>query len=174
MPSPVESPQETHRPPEFRFVGLWVNRVAFQSEEPLGMVPGEIPPGKVPYRLGFTVGAGISDDGQRAQITLTVTVEPNQQMRPYKVEVAVTGRFETVPGTATPKDFDTFCRSNVPAILFPYVRELVHRVTSDGPYGAVRLDPVNLVNLVPEWQTVEPTGVGGSTRPSLQWPTSQE
>ena len=53
-------------------------------------------------------------------------------------------------------DLTRFARTAVPIILFPYLREQVHRVTMDGTYGPVRMDPVNLASLLgPEgWQQV--------------------
>jgi preprotein translocase subunit SecB len=37
-----------------------------------------------------------------------------------------------------------FCRTAGPTILFPYVREIVHKLTADGAYGPIRLDPINV------------------------------
>lgn len=50
-----------------------------------------------------------------------------------------------------------FCKSAAPSILFPYIREIVHRMTIDAPNGVVRLDPINISAALnsTEWQVSE-------------------
>jgi preprotein translocase subunit SecB len=78
----------------------------------------------------------------RGQVTLFVTVTPDPSRRPYEIQVEVCGRFRTENGSE--EQLLNFCKKHAPAILFPYVRQLVHMLSSDGQHGRVRLHPMNL------------------------------
>ena len=49
---------------------------------------------------------------------------------------------------ATVEVFAQFCRNSVPPILFPYVREIVHRSTMDAQYGTIKIGPINIQDLI--------------------------
>lgn len=139
--------------PQFQFTGFAVNRALFEHVERVVPAAGESKPQQVNQKL--TVGASITNFGERnAEIRLGLTVIPDPKWLPYKVEVEVLGRFALINGT--PEVFSQFCRLTAPPILFPYIREVVHRLTMDGRYGPVRLDPINVQGLLnsSEWQTV--------------------
>lgn len=79
-------------------------------------------------------------------MTLAVTVTPDAKWQPYRLEVTVAGAF--AGENVTSEQFDQFCRLAVPPILFPYVREIVHHVTMDAPYGAIKIDPINIAEML--------------------------
>jgi preprotein translocase subunit SecB len=61
-----------------------------------------------------------------------------------------------------------FSRVAAPSILFPYVREMVHRLTSDAPRGQVRINPINVAALLnqSDWQIVRAETAVTSSEPS--------
>lgn len=139
---------------QFQFVALATNKVVFEHVQRIRPTEGEVKPDQMNYNL--TMGAGIKMlPNNQAEISLGVSVIPDAKWMPYRIEVEVLGRFTTDNGT--PEQLDQFCRFAAPPILFPYVREIIHRVTMDGRFGAVRLNPINvqqMLNSTP-WTTVE-------------------
>ena len=155
---------------QFQFTGFAVNRAVFEHVKRVQPEPGEAKPSELNHNL--VVGASISAIGEnKAEIHLGMTVQPDPKWMPYKVEVEVIGHFSMVTGTADM--FDKFCRLVAPPILFPYIREAIHRLTMDGRYGAVRLNPINMQALLnrTEWQTVPAAASTAASEPSP--PSSQ-
>lgn len=154
---PEKEPERVE--PRFAFDALFVDRVLFEHLplQPAG--EGETRPAKVNVAVHIGGRAVISQDVQRAEISLEALVTPDPRWQPYRIEVKVTGRFSRVAGT--PEEFAQFCKLGVPPILFPYVRETVHRLTHDGRYGTVRLDPLNIQAMVADWKPLEATSPSG-------------
>jgi preprotein translocase subunit SecB len=93
-------------------------------------------------------------------VTLQVVLLPDLKWQPYHVEVVVAGVFRA--DRLAPALFDEFCRRAVPSILFPYVRQIVHTLTTDGAFGPVRLNPINIQHLLAtDWVASGP-GVAAS------------
>lgn len=115
-------------------------------------------PDVVPYNL--QINAQIRLLGvDRAEVVLSATVTPDPRWMPYHVETDVAGTFIVTHGTQD--HLVQFCKFGVPPILFPYVREMVHRLTTDGGYGAVRLDPMNIQQMLnaSDWAVSDATDV---------------
>ena len=152
--------------PQFVFRNYWVDGVTFETGEKRDeSASGTAEADGVAYKIVFHLGAGINDELLRAQITMTVSLEGDPRSQPYKIEVKVTGQFEATEGTATKEQFRAFCHTNVPVILFPYVREIIHRTTAEGRYGRVRLNPINITAQMPEWKPVEATDASSAPQP---------
>ena len=82
---------------------------------------------------------------------------PALEGRPERIEVAVSatirvvGESQTVPVIA-------FAYSHAPALLFPYVRQVVDELTSRSPHGRVLLPPTNVLALMSKFDASESTG----------------
>ncbi|MGH9414739.1 MAG: protein-export chaperone SecB [Terriglobales bacterium] len=95
---------------------------------------------------------GALDDGRRAVLRVRVRFLP--AALPYDVAITVAGVFSTADGS--PEQLDSFTKVNGPVILFPFIRAAVQSITSDGAYGPLRINPVNLTKLIDPkgWQTL--------------------
>lgn len=90
------------------------------------------------------------------EVLLAVRVLPSKK-RAEELKVAVVGRFEGT-GTVAGVTFQSFVHVSAPAILFPYVREIVSSLSSRGPFGAMYLPPTNVQMLVEELDFSAATG----------------
>ncbi len=131
--------------PQFQFVAFAANKISFEHVQRVRPEQGEAKPAQVNYNL--VVGAGIKMlPNNQAKVSLGLTVTGDPKWLPYKIEVEVVGKFLAV--NSTPEQLDQFCRLGAPPILFPYVRDIVHRVSMDGRFGVVRLNPINIQQLL--------------------------
>jgi len=127
-----------------------------------------------PPKLNVNVEVGASvklfADLNGAFVELNVKCIPDQEWQPYKLEVKIAAVFQAQGGTAD--ELLNFCRVAAPSILFPYIRETIHRMTMDAPAGTVRLDPMNISSLLnqTEWQVSQVTAPDPSGPPP---PSSQ-
>ncbi len=161
MPEPPRaSPPDPQ--PVFGFTSLVVSKLLFQ-ELPKAEVSGSETTG--PKKLDANVAIGYGTDGKdRGEVRLHMTVLPDPSDKPYRIEVEVTGQFIVREGSL--EDLDQFCREVAPTVLFPYVREAVHRVTLDARYGSLRLDPLNIRGILAanEWHSPK---AGAAPKPPL-------
>lgn len=137
----TEQVAEAQQAPTYSFTALGVTRLFFREldrPDPDAPVKKD---GRVKADIGFGLKVGLISES-KADVTLQAKVVPEPQSKPYMIEVEIVGRFGVKAGTRD--DFVNFCRHNAPVILFPYVRQLVHQLTSDGRYGPLRLGPMNL------------------------------
>lgn len=106
----------------------------------------------------MTATIAMRDDHEEAIVTLKIGITGDPKWMPYFVEVDVVGVFTCTAGF--PKQFDSFTKVNAPTILFPYVREMVFRLTTDGPFGAIRLDPINVASVLGQntWKDIDEAG----------------
>ena len=151
-------------------MGYNVLSVVYQQVPKVSLTEGEQPPPNgYPVQLSVNASIGVSEE-RVAQLRLVLGVVPDAHVQPYNIVVDVVGTFSTRNGTAY--QLGEFCRLAAPGILFPYIRELIDRTTTYAPYGAVRLDPMNINQLINQtpWADVPqpvkaPTGVS-STSPA--------
>lgn len=169
----LEPTDEAAQAGEFLFPAYWVDRLLFEVLPEAQKSPDESRPVTPQYAIVINLGAGIDAAELRGQVTMNVALTGDPKWQPYKIEITVTGQFAAVKTKTTPEQFDAFIRINVPTLLFPYVRELVSRVTHDGRYGGVRLNPMNIVAMLPkEWQPVLPIASTEPEPPSEQSPSA--
>jgi preprotein translocase subunit SecB len=119
------------------------------------------------WRDGETSNDQVSAENVgRVVLKLTVTGDP--RTKPYRVHLEIVGEFAGKED-ASRDDVSTFCREAGPTLLFPYARQIIDRMTSDGFYGAIRLDPIYLRQMLTEqvWQNepgeVENSATAGSS-----------
>ncbi len=73
------------------------------------------------------------------------------------MEVAVAGVFRVV-GDAQTVPVQVFAYAHGPALLFPYIRQVVDDLTSRSPYGRLLLPPTNVAALMTTFDAGEATG----------------
>jgi preprotein translocase subunit SecB len=139
----------------FTFIGFWVDSLTFQEVARAPLEAGDERPPSPGCNMTLGANAGIDPGALQGQITMQATFQPDPKWQPYKLDLKVTGRFGVKDGTA--EDLDTFIRVNAPAVLFPYMREIVHRTTKDGQFGVIRVDPINVAAMFSgAWTQLEP------------------
>lgn len=97
------------------------------------------------------------NDADHFEVGLMLGMPPTAN-RPEKLEVAATAVFRVVGQSQTVKA-SNFAHVHAPALLFPYVRQVVDDLTSRSPYGRVLLPPTNVVALMVNFDPAEATGV---------------
>lgn len=152
----------------FAFNAFHVMGVLFEQVPLVPLAQGEQAPtlGQ-DTQMGVQAVASIATDNI-GLLRLAVTIVPNPRIQPYKISVDVQGTFSMVTGTR--EQLAEFCRVNAPMILFPYIRQIVDRITVDAPYGAVRLNPMNItqwLNQTPWKDAPVPTAETASALSSI-------
>jgi preprotein translocase subunit SecB len=144
------------QPSQIRFGGVLVKRIMFEElpkTERKAVNPER--PDEYSMELGLAVNVTLRSPTS-AEVTLVMEIKPDPSIKPYAILVELVGLFSTVD--ATQEQLADFCRFVAPTTLFPYVREVVSRTTADGRYGAVRLQPMNLLNFLSkgDWRASSP------------------
>jgi len=116
-----------------------------------------------PDEITFAAGAGFRLGSDRAEVKVEFKITPNQDVTPYAIEIEMIGEFTIKDGS---KDLlDAFARNNAPAIMMPYVRQVVHSITAAARYGAVTLPLLNTQALFRDenWSVAEAPSSGTKT-----------
>lgn len=133
------------------FVRFWVSRC--EMSEVTKLEPPSDQPAANRVAIEVTVAAGVktSPDGPAFSI-LSVAAKGDPRYRPYEVTVEVVGEF--VAEQSPQADLIAFCKEVAPTILFPYARQIIDRMTSDGRFGALRINPLNVRAMLSQnmWQ----------------------
>ncbi|MDB4914684.1 MAG: hypothetical protein JWM95_2328 [Gemmatimonadetes bacterium] len=82
---------------------------------------------------------------------------PPIDARPEKVQVSVNAVFRIV-GEVQTVPIAQFAHGHAPALIFPYIRQIVDELTSRSPYGRVLLPPTNIVALMTSFAAGEASG----------------
>jgi preprotein translocase subunit SecB len=84
-------------------------------------------------------------DGQ-FEVTVQFGLDPSAA-RPEEIRVTMNGRFAPV-GDRQEVSLESFAQFHAPAILMPFVREVVSGLTARGFFGALVLPPINVQSLM--------------------------
>jgi preprotein translocase subunit SecB len=90
--------------------------------------------------MAVTVSIYMSPDGRQSEVRFDVTLRPDPLWRPYKIHLILSGFFAT-PEEGRVDDLRDFSQRGAPNILWPFIRDYVYRITGDGLYGPLLLDP---------------------------------
>lgn len=99
----------------------------------------------------------VSEDRQ-FDVFLGASIEGNQEA-PERVNVGLVGEF-VLDGSVPSMAFQTFVQTSAPAILFPYLRQIVSDLTGRGPYGPYYIPSVNVVRMMKQYDFDTTTGAG--------------
>lgn len=69
---------------------------------------------------------------------------------PETVSIGIVGEF-LVQGSVPSMNFRNFVQTAAPAILFPYLRQIISELTGRGPHGPYYLPSVNVVRMMKEY-----------------------
>lgn len=132
-------------PPQVRESNFYFDRIGvarFVLNE-VALQPVEEGKSRSDYKqVTIQFGAGISllANG-KADFRMQLRVVTDPRSKPYEIELELVGTFSTQSG-----DSDAllaFCQSSAAPIMFPYARQIVNEVTSNGRFGPVRLALMN-------------------------------
>lgn len=116
------------------------------------IAPSESLPAEEPALFGWDWR--MLSDGH-FEVTLQFGLDPSVR-RPEEIRVTLSGRFSPV-GETQEVPIESFVRFHAPAILMPFVREVVSGLTSRGFFGALLLPPINVQSLMERQDVGETT-----------------
>lgn len=131
--------------PGIQFTGVVLERLVFSDIE-----PGAPKPKSLQFAFGIRRRTIESPPAIEVTIFLKISPPPDVASK-FSLEAEVTGRFQQIdpPGAIT---LDVFSKTNGPALVMPYAREVVTNVTARTRHGPIFFPPVNVVALVAEEQ----------------------
>jgi preprotein translocase subunit SecB len=122
--------------PGIKFSAVYITDYHFKSLDRHKGRPGE-------FVLNLTYQTALSEDNNQLICKLTVEIAPPPgEKLLFELSVTIQGIFEQEE-SATLK-LEEFAKLQAPAILFPFVRETIHSMTSRTPYGPILLKPINV------------------------------
>lgn len=158
----TETPAAINNPPRFKFLQYWIDHVSFETLPPEAPDEGERRPSSSGCKTVFGADATVDPEKSTCELRLRSRFTGHPKWQPYRLDLVVVGRFSMSEGAA--EDLDLFTKTNAPAVLFPFLREAAHRITRDGKYGPIRVDPVNIAALfAKQWQRGGDTETGSPT-----------
>lgn len=141
------------------FVGYYIRKASFE-ETGTDFSPKAAT--SEAFQISLRVTVAVNEDGTETDVTMGMSVIQGPGARPYRVNVDLVGVFRVSPGN--PSVLGEFGRKAAPTILYPFVREIVRRLTTDARFGPVNLDPINLRTLKPTSSSVSPSTGDDDTR----------
>ena len=95
------------------------------------------------------------------EVTLQFGLDPSAR-RPEEIRVTLSGRFSPL-GDVQEVPIESFVRFHAPAILMPFVREVVSGLTGRGFFGPMLLPPINVQALMETQDATQTTAAKQST-----------
>jgi preprotein translocase subunit SecB len=129
------------KPPGIQVAQIFLQRAIFAHREDSLALPPTTPIGTPDITL--TTTAGQSADSKRGIITLRVQTKPEQ--RPlYSLDIEMTALVEVQEGMEN-MPVERYIRVSGPAMVYPFIRQVVADLTSKGRFGPLWLNPVNFI-----------------------------
>ena len=144
--------------PTFNFTAFWIHQARLETAKQVAPGAEAIPPGtNLDINTTIQIRLEVAPDlpNRRAQVGLTFVVTPDPRRQPYQIEVHGYGQF-AANQEVTAEQLDEFCRTAAPTIMTPYLRQMVHSLTTDGMYGVVRLNPLNVAGMLEGQKAIPP------------------
>jgi len=117
------------RQPGIRFDRVFLSKMKYDLPK--------MPPDKFSYKLNFINAYKIQKEG----LIYTMTVQLYDRF-----EFEVTGIFSTIKGQEN-LSLEKFAKVNAPALLLPFIREIISNITSRTPLPYLLLPPINVFAL---------------------------
>ncbi len=132
---------DSSKPPGIQIAQIFLERAVFEHREDFLALPPNTPIGTPDITL--TTTAGQSSDNRRGIIKLRVQTKPEQ--RPlYSIDVEMTALVEVEEGKEN-MPIEQYIRVSGPAMVYPFIRQVVADLTLKGRFGPLWLNPVNFV-----------------------------
>ncbi len=123
---------------------VFLERAHFSHREDALTLPHDTPIGRPVLTVNFQ--GGVSPDGKAGFVRISVQTKPEE--RPlYILDVAMAAMVEVEEGKANLSLHD-YVRGPGPAMLYPFIREVVANLTWRGRFGPLWLTPMNVGTLV--------------------------
>jgi len=146
-PDAVDLPKAEPPQSVFRFERIGITK--FSMEETVGS-PAPSLDDALDEGVHFEIQARISHiPANSADVWLNIKIAPGPNSKPYTIALELVGTF-SIAAEVPREVLIRFCQTNALAILFPYVRQAINEVTSNGRYGPLRLPLLNLQALLQE------------------------
>jgi preprotein translocase subunit SecB len=140
--SAADSPPTSQRQsPGIHFSGVVVDRISFTD-----VAPSERKPDGLQFSFGIQRRHFENPDALEVTVIVRIAPRPGEAIS-FKLEAAVTGRFQKLDGPGV-LSLEEFAKTNGPALVMPYVRELVTNISARTRHGTIIFPPVNVIALV--------------------------
>lgn len=106
--------------------------------------------------IGWDWRLVLDADAPTFEVRLTATIEPSEERDDF-IAASVVGQFRQAVETPVVPLLD-FVRLQGPAILLPYVRQVLSSLTSVSYYGTYYLPPVNVQSLMADFDPEKTSG----------------
>lgn len=108
--------------------------------------------------ISFNPNIGLRHDFIKDTNELHVFVKLRQTTGdiPYYFDVEIGSLFK-FKETPDPKILETFSTINCPAMIFPYIREIVADITRRAGFPPLHIDPINFIELAKKNKEKKPT-----------------
>jgi preprotein translocase subunit SecB len=136
----MATPKETG----FAFDGVWLRSLRFEDPTPPPRPGTAITPR--PVRINLTAIVELTDGDARASVKLRIVLEPTNAADKSIFEASLEGVFRALDDEGK-KKLGEFARVQGPALLIPFIRELVANTTARCATGPLLLPPINVYNL---------------------------
>jgi preprotein translocase subunit SecB len=133
---------------ELPFTGYEIERIYTPHQLLEHKDPGE-PATHGVLDIGWDWRLVLDADAPTFEVRLTATIEPSEE-RDDLIAASVVGRFRQAVEAPVVPLLD-FVRLQGPAILLPYVRQVLSSLTSVSYYGSYYLPPVNVQSLMADF-----------------------
>jgi preprotein translocase subunit SecB len=131
-----------------QFTGVVVDRLVFSD-----LTPGEKKPPSLEFSYGIRRRSYTEPDS--VEVSISVKIGPPAGMiSRFSLDAEVTGRFQRLEN-ATGMTLEEFAKTNAPALVMPYAREVITNITARSRHGTIFMPPVNVFALVAQ-ETQEP------------------
>ena len=115
--------------PGIRFVNVFLSKLNYELPQ--------VKPDEFKYNFKFLDSFKI--EGKKLIFILTIRLYD-------KFEVELTGIFEAIEAEEN-LDLEEFAKTNAPALLMPFAREIISNITSRTPLPHLLMPPINIIAL---------------------------
>lgn len=134
---------DKNKPNGIRFDAVFLSELLFKLPN--------VPPDKFQYNLNFNSNYSIDTEKQKLIYCLQVKLFEG-------FEISITGIFSTIKGEEN-LDLTAFSESNAPALIMPFLRQIVHDITSKSPLPPLLLPPINIFALINKKESTNPAPI---------------
>lgn len=97
-------------------------------------------------QLGVEYNPVVTEDKKRVVVSFSIDPMRDITNPPFKLHLEMVGIFD-VENNAQNMDLERFGTQHAPALMFPFVREVIASLTSYGPMEPLLLPPINVLAL---------------------------
>lgn len=133
---------DNSKQPGISFDSIILNKLVFSRKTELTSRPE--------LDVKFKFGAIISDDKNNLQCELAAIIkeiEREGETPAFEIECSVVGLYSIIKGEVN-MELDEFAKVNAPAMMLPYLREIIANTTLRAGLKPIILPPLNVYSLI--------------------------